>query len=186
MKILKSLFLVGLILGLLVSVSWALVHYTGVEASLLLTSIVGMVAWSVRNKQEKTRERNRLLAESKRVHYLEFLEFMSRIIGHQKESSAESKEGLGTNPDFLDEFRKWSLRLTLIGSDEVVRSWNAARSGKYLKGANDANIALLAGWGLLWLEMRRDCGHADTQLEVPDVLASFVNDIENYNFDKGD
>jgi hypothetical protein len=41
-------------------------------------------------------------------------------------------------------------------------------------------VQVLRGWGVLWLAMRKDCGHFDTKLTVTDMLASFVNDIEQY------
>ena len=80
----------------------------------------------------------------------------------------------------IEEFCKWSLRLTLLGSDEVVRAWNAARRHGASAQEGAAGIAVLKEWGKLWLAMRKDCGHSDTKLTVSDVLASFVNDIDQY------
>lgn len=80
----------------------------------------------------------------------------------------------------LEEFRKWTLRLTLIGSDDVVRAWKAAKLDVAATQGSGAWIEALKGWGRLLLAMRRDCGHAETQLTVSDVLAAVVNDSDQY------
>jgi hypothetical protein len=177
MKTSKAFVIVAIVFSVLVTGAWALVVFAGVKASLLLTGVIGLITWSVRSQQEQKKERMRLLAESKRAHYLEFLQFMNRLI-------SAGKEDLSSNKEFLQELRMWSLRLTLIGSDGVVSAWNAARGGKFVKDGDQAGISALVGWGALWLEMRKDAGHADTKLKISDVLASFVNDIENYDLDE--
>ena len=171
----RSIFLGLIALAICVGAIWGLVHFAGLQASLLWTAIVGAAAWAIRTSIEQRREYQRLLAEQKRKHYFEFLEFMSRFIG----TSGEGKAGRSTRkqdqPVPLNEFRMWSLRLTLIGSDEVVKAWNYARLND---SETDDSLGVLKRWGRLWLAMRKDCGHPDTQLGVTDVLGSFVNDIE--------
>ncbi len=156
---------------------WSLVTYAGLQASLLWTAIIGAAAWAIRSNVEQKREHQKLLAERKQEHYLQFLQFLAKFIGttDEKPPAQNNKAKQQQTPVPLEEFRMWSLRLTLIGSDEVVREWNNARNG-----AADPNDPLLVmkNWGRLWLAMRRDCGHIDTNLGITDVLGSFVNDVE--------
>jgi len=125
---------------------------------------------------EQRREYQKLLADRKREHYLQFLEFLSRFMGTSEEELVTQTQKPGEKETVpLEELRMWSLRLTLIGSDEVVKAWNDARLGH---GDPSIPLGIMKNWGKLWLAMRRDCGHLDTKLSVTDVLASFVNDIE--------
>ncbi|MFP7721419.1 hypothetical protein [Lysobacter sp. A3-1-A15] len=154
---------------------WSLVQFAGLQASLLWTAIIGAAAWAIRSSIEQRREYQRLLAEQKRKHYFEFLDFMSKFIDTSGDGRPPQLKRKPDQPVSLNEFRMWSLRLTLIGSDEVVKAWNHARLNE--TDAEDP-LGVLKRWGRLWLAMRKDCGHPDTQLGVTDVLGSFVNDIE--------
>lgn len=146
---------------------WVLHKFVGVQNPLLWTAVLGALGWAIRSSVEQKREYRRLMADRKREHYIRFLDFFSRFV------SSNSNEG--TVKEFsLEEFRNWSLHLTLLGSDEVVKKWNAAR----LLGGGADYVEALKVWGGLWLAMRKDCGHPDTVLTVSDVLASFVNDVE--------
>lgn len=177
MRVLKALLIVLFGLAVIATAAWALVHYAGLEGSLLWTAIVGALAWAIRSNAEKKQEHLRLLGEKKREHYVAFLDFMNTAVAMSKSSERQSSTGSDnlTSPAKLDEFRKWSLRLTLIGSDDVVRAWNAVRTGT-TEGRD--GVEILKGWGHLWLAMRKDCGHDDTKLSVADVLASIINDID--------
>lgn len=160
---------------------WSLVNYAGLQASLLWTAIIGAAAWIIRSNIEQKREHQKLLAERKREHYLQFLEFLAKFITSSNSSgSPNNVPNVTSNSPAvpLEELRMWSLRLTLIGSDEVVKAWNRARLGGVTEQGQGYNIQVLRNWGRLWLAMRKDCGHLDTKLSVTDVLASFVNDVE--------
>lgn len=160
---------------------WSLVNYAGLQASLLWTAIIGAAAWIIRSNIEQKREHQKLLAERKREHYLQFLEFLAKFITSSNSSgSPNNVPNVTSNSPAvpLEELRMWSLRLTLIGSDEVVKAWNRARLGGVTEQGQGDNIQVLRNWGRLWLAMRKDCGHLDTKLSVTDVLASFVNDVE--------
>lgn len=163
------------------AIVWSLVKYAGLQASLLWTAIIGAAAWAIRSNIERKREHQKLLAERKTEHYLQFLEFLARFLSNaDKAAQGSSTSGKTADSEIVDleEFRMWSLRLTLIGSDEVVKAWNSARLDAVANQAADRGVQVLRNWGRLWLAMRKDCGHLDTKLSVSDVLASFVNDIE--------
>lgn len=173
----KQIILIGLFILIAgVATIWSLVQYAGLQASLLWTGLIGAAAWAIRSNIEQKREYQKLLADRKREHYLQFLEFLAGFIDTSGEDSGKKVN----NPRLkktvsTEELRMWSLRLTLIGSDEVVSAWNRARQGQV---DSDQPLGIMKNWGKLWLAMRKDCGHFDTKLGVTDVLASFVNDIE--------
>lgn len=177
----RALLVSAAVLALVGAGIWSLVNYAGLQASLLWTAIIGAAAWAIRSNIEQKREHQKLLAERKREHYLQFLEFLAKFIGTP--DSPETTKGVpNVAPNSpavpLEELRMWSLRLTLIGSDEVVTAWNRTRLGRTTEQGQADESQVLRNWGQLWLAMRKDCGHLDTKLNVTDVLAAFVNDIE--------
>jgi len=174
--------------GIVIAAVWVLVHLVGLKASLIWTGLVGAAAWAARTMVQRKQEYRRLLAEQKRQQYYEFLEFMNGFftIGDEEQDPADLND-----PERLRELRLWSLRLTMIGSDEVVRAWNSVRlaniasSGEDEEAARRRVVEMMRGWGKVWLEMRKDCGHFDTSLTELDMLSSVVNDINDYRHELG-
>ena len=178
----RSILALALAAAVVVGAIWALVHFVGLQASIIWTGLVGLVAWAIQTAVQQRQEYRRLLAEQKRQQYFELLDFLNQSSGVSSENSEEDQD-----PERLRQLRRWSLRLTMIGSDEVVKAWNHARTAPppneapQDEGERIQHAAkILLPWGNLWLAMRRDCGHLDTKLTVTDMLASFVNDVESY------
>lgn len=186
MRRILSILLVIIIIAIVIAGIWALVVYVGLQASLVWTAVLGAAAWSIRSSIEQRRAYQRLLADKKREQYFEFLDFLNHFIeGSQQESSNDVSNAGGGSQHArsipIAEFRKWSLRLTLIGSDDVVRAWNTARLSRVAQTDSDESVETLRKWGRLWLAMRKDCGHPDTQLKTSEILASFVNDVDKHH-----
>ncbi len=69
----------------------------------------------------------------------------------------------------------------MIGNDDVIRTWNAARMQGEAPTEEGANpLGILIPWARVLMAMRRDCGHPDTELELEDIIAVFVNDLHKY------
>jgi len=180
----KRTILTGVVVvAILLVAIWSFVHFGGLQTSLLWTGLVGAAAWAVRSSVEQKREYQRLLAEKKRNQYLEFLDIMNRYFGAPQKLDPQPT-GASAQPTHgevsPEDFRKWILHLTLIGSDDVVRAWNATRLQALTEQGREGGVTVMRGWGRLLLAMRKDCGHPDTQLKVTDILVSFVNDIEQH------
>jgi hypothetical protein len=165
--------LIGLvmILAMFVGGVWGLTHLVGLHASLIWTAVVGGVAWLIKLGVEQQKDRRRILAAEKRDQYLQFLDFLNETFSVTGEPEAIRRSD---DPAKLRQLRRWSLRLTLIGSDEVVKAFNVLRLGQ------TKHSSVLSVWGNLWLEMRKDCGHHDTKLTIADVLKSIVNDLDEH------
>jgi hypothetical protein len=173
---LKSLLALVGVLVIGVGAIWALVTLVGLQASLVWAALVGGIAWLVRTEVEKKRELTRLLAEQKRKQYVEFLDLFLQFT---RKDQAE--------PPSPEKYREWSMRLILLGSDEVVKAWNVVRNlgdgGLSDEQASEeqkrANlIRMMRAWGTMLLEMRKDAGHPDTKLVKSDVFETFVNNFD--------
>src|SRR4051794_19532073 len=84
---------------------------SGIQASVIWTGAVGIGTWLVRSIQERRDEYRRLLADTKRQQYEGFLLFVNKVAGAEKKKREAAID--------LDEMRIWSLRLGLVGSDDV-------------------------------------------------------------------
>ncbi|MHB8571880.1 MAG: hypothetical protein ACYDAY_02840 [Candidatus Dormibacteria bacterium] len=71
--------------------------------------------------------------------------------------------------------RNWGAEMVLVGSDEVVRSFQTMQHGA-AKGDPSPNA--LSRGADLWLAMRRDMGHVNTRLGKREMLRSIVNASE--------
>jgi|ERR1022692_60593 hypothetical protein len=181
MKFFGSLLAALVLLGGGTGGIWALTKYGGLQTSLIWTAVAGAIAWSVRSSAEKKRENERLLVEEKRGQYYKFIEFFSKM------SSDEGRAEIDKNPSLL---RQWSLNLILIGSDDVITTWNHARTAWISLGEEQAQMtdeakrirtaSMFRWWGEFLMAMRRDCGHAGTKLSITDTLGTFINDVESY------
>jgi hypothetical protein len=152
-----------LVLGTAGLVLYVITHYFGVQWSVLATAGSALVVWLVRADVEKRREYERLLNQQKRDQYAQFIDVMNTYLPIKDEP-----EQL---PPSLSDLRKWSMKLMLVGSDDVVRAWNTARI------TTDNGRDVIRNYGRMLLAMRRDSGHHHTKLKPSDMLGSFINDV---------
>jgi hypothetical protein len=145
----------------------------GLEASLMWTAIIGGLGWLISTSSERKAEYRRILAEEKRKLYFEFIDFLLSVM-----AMSESGKDVELNKE---EWRRWSLRLAMVASDDVLRAWNHIK-GQAVDPAdeNRESAEVLKPWGKLLVAMRKDCGHADSAVKPSDLLSVFVNDVHLY------
>lgn len=90
-------------------------------------------------------------------------------------------EQLGDPPmpqaDLMRFFASYTEKLTIWGSDGVIKAWRAARMSAVAK-VEGANILFV--YENLILEIRKDLGHKNQGFKRGTVLGLFVNDIDRY------
>jgi hypothetical protein len=108
--------------------------------------------------------------------YEDLIKFMSRVLMGSKTGDAPAeKEILQFMSDFTQRIMVW-------GSDEVLAAWVRWRREA---GLNANPMQLLLLYEQLILTIRRDLGHRNKSLATGDVLALFVNDIDQQLKGKG-
>jgi hypothetical protein len=84
------------------------------------------------------------------------------------------------------EYKETGFRLSLIGSDSVVKAYNNImqlffqRADKLGQPAESDVIELMSLLGTLLLEIRRSSGNETTKLDNWDMLEWFLTDARNY------
>lgn len=137
-------------------------------------SILGVVISSIVSKIIEYRQNTkRYLYEKKEEPYSEFIEMVYKI----QENAKETKEY--TEKEMIDDILSFSKKLTLWGSNKVIRKWLAFRKKSQDEDINPTdNLFILED---IIFEIRKDMGQKKRGLKRGDILAFFVNDIKERN-----
>ena len=168
--------LLGLFIGYVESFVSRLSNMDAVVIVALITgsvSILGVVISSIVSKIIEYRQNiKRYLYEKKEEPYSEFIEMVYKI----QENVKENKEY--NDKEILDDIFSFSKKLTLWGSSKVIRKWLAfCKISQEQNGNPTDNLFILEE---IIFEIRKDMGQKKSGLEKGDILAFFVNDIEDY------
>lgn len=136
-------------------------------------SIIGIVINSIISKIIERRQNiKRYLYSKKEEPYSEFIEMVYRI---QEKTKAEEEY---SEKEMLQDLNSFSKKLTLWGSNKVIRKWLDFRSKSINQQINPAgNLFMLEE---IIFEIRKDMGQSKRGLKKGDILKFFVNDISEY------
>ena len=138
-----------------------------------VAAISGFAVWFFQSRLEAIRrERERLQDERKRV-YLILLEPIIRLWAGIKTPS-ENEAALEQVLSF--EYRQIMFEVNLMGSDEVVKSYNELMQSMYRQNINPQELLLKLG--SLLLAIRKDLGIRKTKLKPVDMMTSQISDID--------
>ena len=144
----------------------------------LLIVVGGIITWFIRSRYEERRAiEERLHGEYRRV-YAEILEPYIELFANLSRGEGVNKgiEQKITSKDY----RKAIFELGLLGSDDVVRSYNALMQHSFKSASSDkqdfGDTMLL--WGKLRLEIRKSLGNKKTKLDELDMLRGEITDID--------
>lgn len=136
-------------------------------------SILGVVISSIVSKViEYKQTTKRYLYEKKEEPYSEFIEMVYKI----QENTKKNKEY--KDEDMLDDIYSFSKKLTLWGSNKVIKKWLAFR--RISQEENNKQEEILFLLEDIIFEIRKDMGQKKSGLEKGDILAFFINDIKEY------
>ena len=151
----------------------------GQQAPFLITAAFATIAWFAKSTYERGREHKRLVAETKRQHYFEFLEFFADAMNRVDANDSKANE---TDVRIaLIKMRKWNLRMALVASDSVIKEWNVLRQDLASMQKREGQVDLMATlkpWGKLIISMRKDLGYRSRSLNENDMLQLFINDTD--------
>lgn len=167
--------LLGLFLGYVGSFVNRLSSMDAVVIVALITgsvSILGVVISSIVSKIIEYRQNTkRYLYEKREEPYSEFIEMVYKI-----QDKGKAKENIN-DEEMLDNIFSFSKKLTLWGSNKVIKKWLAFRKISQEQNDNTENLFMLEE---IIFEIRKDMGQKKSGLEKGDILAFFVNDIKDY------
>ncbi|MFY0663894.1 MAG: hypothetical protein JXQ97_04670 [Natronospirillum sp.] len=149
-------------------------------APVLLTLIGGGAGWLLKSKLEAKRRVEESLQEEAAQIYLEILlPFATLFSDLSPKSQAETLKKIKSR-----EYRAKSFKLVLVGSDEVVSSWNSMWSTIYRAELGEGQSTdILIEFGNVLLAIRRSLGNSSTAMTNKDLLKWLIKDIDTVKSD---
>ena len=163
----------------------------GTISTPVLVLIVGAVVWKYRQSIERRIRLEEQLRDDRIEIYNQILEpfivlFMTDVAWESDpENKKKDRFKIGTSKMLSLEYRKTSFRLSLIGSDAVVSSYNNLMQHFFNKPDNSPSspdeareaVSLL---GDFLLEIRRSMGNESTKIDNWGMLEWFITDARTY------
>lgn len=171
-----TVWILGIFLDYAISFANKLSNMDAVVIVALITgsvSILGVVISSIVSKVIEYRQNiKRYLYEKKEEPYSEFINMVYKI---QKNISKDNEYD---EKEMLDDIYNFSKKLTLWGSNNVIRKWlNFTKTSQEQAIESTDNLFVLEE---IIFEIRKDMGQKRRGLKKGDILAFFVNDIKDY------
>ena len=145
----------------------------------LVGALVGFGVWYFQSRFEALRREQERLHDDRRKVYTDVLEPFVRIfagIKNPKENQKALQHMLSV------EYKRTAFEFSLIGADDVVRSFNDLMQYVYSFDAEADEkpdpSELMRLWGAFLLEIRRNVGNPKTKLTPADMLRSQIKDID--------
>lgn len=162
----------------------------GTIATPILVLILTGVGWSIRNRNERVRELEEKLRDDRINVYFQILEpfiiamLTDEIFKKDKSFKGKARQEIVDEKILSLEYRKAAYKLTLVGSDRVVKAYNDLMQAFYNKPENETSeetaMRLFHFLGKFLLEIRRGMGNEKTSLKEFEMLESMITDIRKY------
>lgn len=172
--------IVGLVYGLYSIVNYLIDILASLQQEVSATIIAGMVtivvsilSITIGKYYERKMVIEKELREKKIPMYEEFIEFLLNLLLAKKIKGEEMSED-----EMVTFFNKFTQKLMVWGSDEVVSQWSKYRR-QAGKDPQDSSKSMFELEKLL-LAIRKDTGHANKNIKSGDLLGLFINDIDKY------
>ncbi len=144
----------------------------------LLMVLGGIITWFIKSRVEELRATEERLREERRKIYGQLLDPYIHLLADIKGQGP----GQAIKKITSLEYRKTAFDLSLLGSDKVVRAYNAL-----MKHINEAESTgkqnpkeMMHRWGSLLLEIRKSLGNEKTKLDELDMLRAMIKDIDSF------
>lgn len=149
----------------------------------VLAGLVGMGVWFIQSRIDRLHRAKERLVDERRKIYLDTLEPIVRTLAGIK----DPKEFAKAQKQIVSfDYKRTALEFNLIGSDEVVRSFNQLMQHFYqagsdgVQGGEQGAREMLRLWGRLILAIRKNVGEPATKLDEIDMLEAQISDIRKY------
>lgn len=172
--------IISIIYGLYLLVTYLFVVFTSLQKEVsaaiiaaMSTIIVSVLSITFGKYYERKRIIEQELREKKIPMYEEFIEFYFNVLMSKKITGKEI-----TQKEMVRFFNKFTQKLTVWGSDEVVSLWSNFRR-KTVENPHNTKENIFEFEKLL-LAIRKDTGHKNKNIKQGDLLGLFINDIDKY------
>lgn len=164
----------------------------GSVATPLLVLILASVGWRIRQRLERRIDLENKLREDRITTYNQILEpfiiLLTSDTAWKTDPKNKNKDKTQTAMQKLLslDYREQGFRMSLVGSDSVVKSYNDLMQYFYSRGdqvgsATESDIKeMMALLGHFLLQIRKSMGNESTTLDNWDMLEWFLTDARKY------
>ncbi len=164
----------------------------GAVATPILVLILTAIGWKIRTRLERTMELEDKLREDRIQAYNQILEpfvllLMSKAAWTaDPKNKGKDKDTIATQKMLSHEYRQVASKMSLVGSDDAVRSYNNLMQYFFERGDQGESASpqdakdMVALIGKFLLEIRKSMGNESTGLDHWDMLEWFISDVRKY------
>jgi hypothetical protein len=160
----------------------------GAIATPILLAVLSVVGWQLRRKVERRIELENKLREDRIAIYNDIIEpFVILLMtdaawSQDRKNRGRKKNDVAVGAMLSVDYRRRGFQMSLMGSDDVVRSYNRllqffyARANTPDSPSNETLREMLELLGKFLLEIRRSMGNEGTELEAWDMIEWWMAD----------
>ena len=164
----------------------------GTIATPILVLLLSGIGWRLRNRLERQFVLEDKLREDRIRIYNDILKPFILLLTtdaawqSDPKNKHKYKDEMALRQLLSLEYRELGFRLSLLGSDEVVRAYNKLMQYSFTLASKTASasqpkpVTIMALLGGLLLAIRRSTGNESTSLDCWDMLEWFVKDARKY------
>jgi hypothetical protein len=162
----------------------------GSIATPILVLMLTAIGWTIRNRLERSRQLEEKLRDDRIGIYNAILEpFILLLtkdegIPNEKTYRGKTKDQLAIEKIISLEYRQKAFKLSLMGSDHVIRAYNNLMQFSFSHNlqnkSEDFNKEILGLLGSLLLAIRRSVGNEKTSLDKFKMLEWLITDVRKY------
>lgn len=145
----------------------------------MLKQLINLLGRYIQIQEEASIREQERLREARSKIYMKLLEPYVRMFAGIKKPAEIDR---ATKQILSLDYRRTTMELKLLGSDDVVRGLNRFMQHAYsLEGDPAAKFTpkdMVDNLGGLLLVIRKDLGNEDTELEPVDMLRDWIKDID--------
>jgi len=156
-----------------------------------LVAVVGVIGWGIRIRLQRRVDLEERLREDRIAIYNAILEpFIILLMSDEawnsdSKNKGKDKDNIAKKKLLSLDYRQTGFRLSLMGSDEVVKSYNELmqyfyNSGPEPSGSEIDTQKIMSLLGYFLLSIRRSMGNETTNLDQFDMLEWFISDARKY------
>lgn len=137
-----------------------------------VTVIVSIVSLIISKYYERRDKIQQEIRQKKIPVYEELIAFLTTMLFAEKMDETKP-----TEVEIIKFFANFTNKIIVWGSDEVLKAYQTMRFHS-LQGKNPLDVLFL--YEKLLLEIRKDLGHKNKDLERGSMLSLFINDIDKH------
>jgi len=152
----------------------------------LFVALGGAITWMLKARHEQLQAAQERLHADRRKLYIDlvspFIRALTEVPKSPKTKTSDDQVAQAVAQEMTSyEYKKTAFEVIMIGSDEVIRAYNAISQNAFGMAEGEVSLAVTATlWGKLLLEIRKSLGNKKTTLKESETLRWMITDIDNF------